>query len=534
MSRTLHVLTSAAALVAGAALLPATTRAAPSGTVTLVSDPGDYIGAERPRLFTSENATMRFGGDSGYPTLSVMSPKRDGYTWSFDFAAPPGTLLRRGVWTGGTRAPFHGGPGLDVSGEHRGCNRLTGEFDVKEFALDSRGEISRLWALYEQHCETGLEAAFGEVKVGFPATGALTAAPSIVRWPATFPGGLATVVPVTFTAGRSIRITSTSVVGAAKTSFAVDRDSCTGTTVKRGRNCQVVVRMSPVVAGTRTATLRLTDSRGMRHAVPLQAFIYGGRTQLEIQSEPGDEIANGGTYSYSSFDAKFLAGASPDVVAMGVAGGGDDGWALRFTAVEGTPLAPGRYANATRAHSDDSRPGLEIDGQNRRCADGRLSGEFTVSEFELDPFRPDALKRFAATFEQRCDGASGTLRGTVAYRAGDNVAPAQWLKPTEQPKAIPATGRCAERDPEVSMNELRGTKRSERIRGNRYYRDAVLGGPGDDVIWGHELDDCLDGGAGDDRLDGGPGEDVLICGAGRDTARVTKGDSVRGCERVIR
>ena len=56
--------------------------------------------------------------------------------------------------------------------------------------------------------------------------------------------------------------------------------------------------------------------------------------------------------------------------------------------------------------------------------------------------------------------------------------------------------------------------------------------------------DRLDGGAGRDRLLGGRGADVILatgagadrvhCGAGHDTARVGPGDTVRGCERVIR
>jgi hypothetical protein len=76
--------------------------------------------------------------------------------------------------------------------------------------------------------------------------------------------------------------------------------------------------------------------------------------------------------------------------------------------------------------------------------------------------------------------------------------------------------------------------------------DHVLGGPGDDQLLGGNGLDRLWGGAGLDRLDGGPGNDELIsiaadgvadvlnCGSGRDRAIVRAGDTVSGCERVIR
>jgi Ca2+-binding RTX toxin-like protein len=82
--------------------------------------------------------------------------------------------------------------------------------------------------------------------------------------------------------------------------------------------------------------------------------------------------------------------------------------------------------------------------------------------------------------------------------------------------------------------------------------DHVLGGPGDDQLWGDATDgkgnglDRLWGGAGLDTLYGGRGNDELIsitadgvadvldCGPGRDRAIVRTGDTVAGCERVIR
>lgn len=66
--------------------------------------------------------------------------------------------------------PFQasGHPGIDVSGDGRGCNEIEGRFDVRDIAKNAAGEITRLWVLYEQHCEGDPAALFGEVMVNVP------------------------------------------------------------------------------------------------------------------------------------------------------------------------------------------------------------------------------------------------------------------------------------------------------------------------------------------------------------------------------
>ena len=51
-----------------------------------------------------------------------------------------------------------------------------------------------------------------------------------------------------------------------------------------------------------------------------------------------------------------------------------------------------------------------------------------------------------------------------------------------------------------------------------YNVEHVLGGSGDDTLWGSSADNSLLGGAGNDTLDGGSGNDTLIGGAGFDIA----------------
>jgi hypothetical protein len=87
--------------------------------------------------------------------------------WFFNVAAPLGTPLAPGAYEDATRWPFQSPtqPGLDVSGDGRGCNMLTGRFDVLEAKFGPHGYVERFHAMFEQHCEGGNAALHGEVRI---------------------------------------------------------------------------------------------------------------------------------------------------------------------------------------------------------------------------------------------------------------------------------------------------------------------------------------------------------------------------------
>ena len=65
------------------------------------------------------------------------------------------------------RFPFeaNGRPGLDVSGDGRGCNTLTGRFRITEATI---GPTVSFTAAFEQHCEGGTAALRGCVHYQAP------------------------------------------------------------------------------------------------------------------------------------------------------------------------------------------------------------------------------------------------------------------------------------------------------------------------------------------------------------------------------
>jgi hypothetical protein len=140
-----------------------------SGTFLYMnSQPGDWVGQGIERLYTSADSTItgslpQGGGD--FRASAIQGP----YThwWYVNIAAPVGQPLAIGSYTGAFRAPFRpaGSPGLDVYGDGRGCNTLTGQFDVNEVSYASTGELLGFDATFEQHCEGGSAALFGRIRI---------------------------------------------------------------------------------------------------------------------------------------------------------------------------------------------------------------------------------------------------------------------------------------------------------------------------------------------------------------------------------
>ena len=154
----------------GFAAGPVAAQTPVEASLSFVSDQGDYIGVGQSRSFTLDTAsfTSRSGQNGGYFGVTVFP--FDGGFWFLDIAAPQGTQLVPGAYEGAVRYPFQGAgqPGLSLSGDGRGCNTLTGRFDVLEVVFAANGFIERFHARFEQHCEGVAAALFGEVRIVNP------------------------------------------------------------------------------------------------------------------------------------------------------------------------------------------------------------------------------------------------------------------------------------------------------------------------------------------------------------------------------
>jgi Ca2+-binding RTX toxin-like protein len=555
----MHGLRALAIAVVAVALAPGAASAASLDHVTMYSD-GDYIGGGQQRFYFPGNGEITVGGSTSYLTVGVSGGSL-GDAYSLEFAAPPGEVLVPGVYDKAQRAAFReaGRPGIDIGGDGRGCNEVSGRFEVKDFAVTADGRLERLWIVYEHHCEGGTAGLFGEVRLGEPGpAGPVATAPSIVRWPALDRGGAGAAVPVKVLATSASQMGAATLAGDAAGDFAIRLDECAGQSLPAGGMCDVWVRFRPATAGTRTAVLRIPED-GRVHEIALQGFAYGGRTGVHMDSDAGDYIGQGQTWDYTPANASIAAGGSRQYVSFGLDGANGDWWYADFTAGQGDILVPGSTYSATRYPFNGTGPGMSVDGQGRGC--NELSGSFTVTDLRFE--QDGRLRGVGIRFEQHCEHATAALRGTWELRAGDTTPLPPWMvagpgsvgpgvelggpspPPAPPAPAAPAAppaggpGASPGGSPAVPCTEtaslplrrgtrgrdrLLGTRRAERILARaggdrvraRAGGDCVDGGPGNDVLLGDGGADTLFGGTGADRLFGGTGGDTLFGGIGDD------------------
>jgi hypothetical protein len=129
--------------------------------LVLASQPGDYIGGGQQRIITTADAdffaSRNFDNGVGFAINDFGRPNPQFTFWYVDFAAPLNAELSVGAYEGATRLPFQqpSEPGLSVSGDGRGCNQLTGRFDILEVVYDPHtGNVVHFAADFEQHCES--------------------------------------------------------------------------------------------------------------------------------------------------------------------------------------------------------------------------------------------------------------------------------------------------------------------------------------------------------------------------------------------
>lgn len=169
-----------ATALASAALTLALCGAAGAASVTpaslsMTSEAGDYVGQGHAWHYSTAGGDAFSVNNGRLPAVSVALTAANGDWWFLDFAAPNGQRLEPGVYLGATRHPFQApaSPGLAVYGQGRGCNTLTGSFEVHEASYAADGTPARFRASFEQHCEGMAPALLGSVEFGTPPPPAL-------------------------------------------------------------------------------------------------------------------------------------------------------------------------------------------------------------------------------------------------------------------------------------------------------------------------------------------------------------------------
>jgi hypothetical protein len=426
MSRFLPVL----ALCASSVFVPARSQGAT--LLSFNSEPGDFIGQGQQFTFTPADGTITPSRNFDNGVSVSFSGAQ---FWSLDFAQPAGATLQPGMYEGATRFPFQSPtqPGLSVSGAGRGCNTLTGRFVVLEAVFGAGGAVQQFAADYEQHCEGGAPALFGSVRINSD----VPLAPRLSASSAKVYEGDAGTVPMRFVISLSapaagpVSVQYSTQDGTA--AGGADYASVSGTANFPAGETEVAVTVA--------VTGDLTDETDETFTLTLQnpvgaAIAFGQgqgtivdddplKTLLYFNSQPGDFIGQGRRFTLTPVDGTFTASRNPDN-GIAVDFDGEDFWNTDFAAAGDVPLAVGVYTGAVRyPFQPAGSHGMSISGDGRGC--NTLTGRYAVLEVVYGS--GGVVQRFAADYEQHCEGGTPALFGAIRYNSSIPVAPHLFVGP---------------------------------------------------------------------------------------------------------
>ena len=127
-----------------------------------------------------------------------------------------------------------------------------------------------------------------------------------------------------------------------------------------------------------------------------------------LQSDAGDYIGGGATYTYTQANSSIVVTATGRHLSVGV-----EGWSGDFEAMNTVSrIEPGYYPDLIRwPFHNPAKGGLSWFGQGRGC--NTLEGWFAVDRVT---YVGNTLTALEMRFEQHCDGSTPALRGAIRWR----------------------------------------------------------------------------------------------------------------------
>jgi len=169
-------LSAALAIAAAAGATFVTSAAAQpveTGSLAFTSDPGDWVGQGGSYSYSAasgDNLSVTSSNDNN--TLNVSVQGANGDRWSLTLVARLGQALAPGEYNfvdWYTYQQGSNGPGLELSGNLRGCGLQSGSFTIDNITFGPFGYVQNLDAAFVQRCYQSEAALRGEVHIANPA-----------------------------------------------------------------------------------------------------------------------------------------------------------------------------------------------------------------------------------------------------------------------------------------------------------------------------------------------------------------------------
>jgi len=350
---------------------------------------------------------------------------------------PPSTGdLNTGDYENAYLAPGNGRvPGLSVKTSSFACSTASGRFWIDEFNVDANGNLLHVAIDFEYRCNGTAAPIYGEIR--YNSTQLLTidkpansTRPDVLMFP--WRSAVPRSTLVTSDTLRVYGINAPAAISVTGGEYSVNGGPWTtapGT----------VQNLDLVTVRTTTASVANTTSSVIL-SVDMIMAIFNAQTYDPSQLldgftlSSGDNILANGAHQYTSgqvwdFTSSFSTTARTSTVSVVATGAPDQRYVMSFSPPPGQmPAGPGAYENAALYSVDAVRydwrfgPALQVySGLNDSCFSER--GRFVILEQVVDP--GGNVLRFAADFEQHCEGLEPALFGAVRYHSTIAAPPVQ-------------------------------------------------------------------------------------------------------------
>lgn len=378
--------------------------------IDFISDPGDYVGAgltfsltPADGSFTPQRTTA--GVQLFFNGNVFVSPKSFWLLWLEPIS---GRALVPGIYAQAQRAPFKAPthPGLDISGDGRGCNEIVGVFTIYEANYDNAGNVLSLAADAVQYCK-GASGAL-RVRIRYNST-----VPLVTGMPQAVAGLPQEVYERTLV---SLDGSQSFESGGQIVQWTWSQVSGPPLTLESTGGASIQFRAPDVPPGGADVQLRLdvADAFGKHATDTVTVHVFDRRDRRNLltwRSPQGDFIGGGTNLSLTAADFG-VPQSTVNSTTVNVSLVTDSFFSLHFAAIAGGTLLPGTYLAAERwPFQSAGHPGLDVSGQGRGC--NQLTGQFTILELNGATAPP----QFGARFVQSCEGTEPPLRGTVLLNA---------------------------------------------------------------------------------------------------------------------
>jgi hypothetical protein len=136
-----------------------------TGKLSVAGEPGEYISSGKTLLFSSPSFRVTVAQPSrGYIRIHF---ERENLEFDASFSTAAGESFTVSEYPSAQRSEMTdaGHPGMEISGDGRGCSDISGSFRVNDVAYDQDGIISKFAATFIQVCDTAKFSARGVVEV---------------------------------------------------------------------------------------------------------------------------------------------------------------------------------------------------------------------------------------------------------------------------------------------------------------------------------------------------------------------------------